>query len=344
MSYFRLSKAYKPLFAALLLVMVASCNRQTASDTAAIDGTVFTDENGNGRQDENEPGIAGVTVFATHPSTGQMTNALTREDGSFHFDMPPGVFYYDVATGSLPPSDYGYQLTTGRVQYELNVPAGESAPGLIFGYIAVPPAVIEGTVFEDLNGDGLQSPDEPGMPGIRVLALTEAGIPELEATTGEDGTYRIEAGAINHRLTADPSSLPRDYNLTTGKARYNLEVEPGFLASDIDFGFRALQPAVVEGIVFQDMNGNGQLDEGEPGLDGITVRATQIAGDGSDMSTTTDSEGRYRFEALTLVHQIAVDESTLPAGATLTSIPASYPVFLNPGLEAPGLNFGYQID
>lgn len=344
MTYFRLSKAFKPLIIVFLLAVVTSCGRQTKSDTVPIDGTVFADENGNGRQDENEPGIAGVTVFATHPTTGQMTNALTREDGSFHFDMPPGVFLYDVGTDSLPPSDYGYQLTTGREEYRMDVPAGESASGLIFGYAAVPPAVVEGTIFVDQNGDGLQSPDEPGMPGIRVLALSEAGGPELEATTGEDGTYRIEAAAINHRLTADPSSLPPDYILTTGQARYNLEVEPGFLASEIDFGFRALQPAIVEGIVYQDMNGNGKLDEGEPGLDGVTVRATKIAGDGSDMSTTTDSEGKYRFEALTMVHQIAVDESTLPVGAVLTSVPASYPVFLNPGLDALGLDFGYQID
>jgi len=52
----------------------------------------------------------------------------------------------------------------------------------------------------------------------------------------------------------------------------------------------------ISGIKFHDLDGNGFLDEGEPGFSGGTINLMQD--EELISSTSTDSEGRYTFENL----------------------------------------------
>jgi SdrD B-like domain len=47
----------------------------------------------------------------------------------------------------------------------------------------------------------------------------------------------------------------------------------------------------ISGVVFNDLNGNGVQDAGEPGLTGWTVTATESV----DLTTTTDSTGHFQI-------------------------------------------------
>ena len=62
-------------------------------------------------------------------------------------------------------------------------------------------ATIEGFVWEDLNSDGLQDPDEPGIEDVFVIVYTPdeepAGFSDL---TDEDGNYSIEVPAGTYLL------------------------------------------------------------------------------------------------------------------------------------------------
>ncbi len=80
-------------------------------------------------------------------------------------------------------------------------------------------------------------------------------------------------------------------------------------------GLRALRGVSVEalearsllstvlGQVIDDMNGNGLRDVGEPGLAGVTVTLERIdsvtGATTSPETTTTDSNGQYRFNGVT---------------------------------------------
>jgi uncharacterized repeat protein (TIGR01451 family) len=83
--------------------------------------------------------------------------------------------------------------------------------------------------------------------------------------------------------------------------------------------------------VFNDRNGNGQQDPGEPGVDNVTVTLTQPGPDGQfgtpddiTQTTTTNNNGNYSF-------------SDLPAG--------SYRVTVNPPFNLPEVTTGNrQID
>ncbi len=75
---------------------------------------------------------------------------------------------------------------------------------------------------------------------------------------------------------------------------------------------------VVCGFVWNDLNGNGIQDAGEPGLDGVTVTASNGA------TTTTDTNGLYSFTSQQLPvgdYQIVIDSTLPPFGAGTSASP-----------------------
>jgi hypothetical protein len=99
------------------------------------------------------------------------------------------------------------------------------------------------------------------------------------------------------------------------------------------------QPAVAEGTVFEDLNYNGQLDEGEPGLAGLNVTAQ--TSDGRRIVVGTDSKGYFRFEEPFIQHRITVNTSIFPADYVLTTEMDFYDTNVMPGNIRSELNFGY---
>ena len=96
---------------------------QLVSDTAltlpgvqATDGsigdTVWSDTNGNGKQDSGEKGIAGATVRLT--IGGVTIDATTDANGAYLFtDLPAGIYTATLVVSSLPqPSDGELKVTT----------------------------------------------------------------------------------------------------------------------------------------------------------------------------------------------------------------------------------------
>ncbi len=59
----------------------------------------------------------------------------------------------------------------------------------------------------------------------------------------------------------------------------------------------SLAPGSIGDVVWEDLNGNGQQDENEPGIEGVAVDLLSEDGE-VILSTKTDAEGHYRFEAL----------------------------------------------
>jgi hypothetical protein len=97
----------------------------------------------------------------------------------------------------------------------------------------------------------------------------------------------------------------------------------------------------LSGTVFQDINGNGVPDAGEPGLAGQTV-FLDLSGSGvltsADPTATTDGSGRYQF---TVASHNPYTVRTVLLGGMLLAAPAagSYAVTTANGNDIPGLNF-----
>ena len=171
------------------------------------------------------------------------------------------------------------------------------------------PASIGDRVWEDLNGDGVQDEGEPGLPGVRVELVDGSGV-LADTTTDENGhyeftglrpgTYRIRVvPPAGYRITeADAGSddeRDSDIDEISGVAP-DTELTEGENDPSWDAGL--YRPVSVGDRVWLDLNADGVQDDDETtGVSGVTVTLLNAVGDAAG-TTTTDADGRYRFEGL----------------------------------------------
>lgn len=286
----------------------------------AIGNSVWIDENGNGVQDAGESGLANVVVELYDSSATLVGTTLTDLNGNYLFSsLPPGDYWVQVDSTSLPtgllptvPGVAGADYNNQSQPYSVTVTAGAEDMTADFGYTWVDPANIGGNtgngalgdrVWIDADGDGVQDPGEPGLPGATVQLYTDPdgdgvydtpfGAPVI---TGPDGSY------IFTNLPPDGYVVgvtpPPGYAATSGPIGEVIPLSPGDVYLNADFGFQPTGPAGTIGdAIWLDANGNGVLDGGEYGIAGVTV-ALLDAGGNVIATTTTDANGNYSFAGL----------------------------------------------
>ena len=196
-------------------------------------------------------------------------------------------------------------------------------------------------VWEDLNGDGIQNAGEPGVPDVTVNLLDCQGNPVLGAngnpvttTTDVDGKYlfsNLEAGCYVVEFVPPPGygvtlrdqgtddAADSDADLTTGRSQ---DVNLGANDSNLTVDAGLVKLAALGDFVWDDLNGDGVQDAGEPGVSGVTVNLLDCQGnpilDGNNnpVTTTTDADGKYLFSDLQ--PGCYVVEFVAPAGRVFT--------------------------
>ena len=159
---------------------------------------------------------------------------------------------------------------------------------------------ISGSKFDDLNGNGVRDAGEPGLQGLTVFidansdnALNPG---ETRVITDVNGNYTFSGLAPGtYRIRqVQPAGLVQT---TTNSA--DVTLGSGEDATGVNFGdFRLIS---ISGAKFQDTNGNGVRDSGEPGLQGWTVFLDANNNgvlDAGETSTTTDANGSFTFANL----------------------------------------------
>lgn len=317
----------------------------------AITGNVFNDINDDGHRQNNEPGLSGWTVYLdlNHDEKredGEPT-ATTDAHGAYSLThLAPGAYQVrligkDGWTQTAPAHGFAQSV---------HVEAGQTLPDVNFGVFHVPTTgTLFGRVFNDANGNGTRDAGEAGLPGWQVFIDTnndqkhEDGEPIL--TTGAGGEYtfsNLPAGTYNVRVILKSGW---QQTLPAHGAAQVISVTAGHTSDGGIFGVREIPApsAVVEGMVFNDLNGDGHHEDGEPGLAGWQVYV-DLNGDGKredgEAIATTDSSGHYRLAhlpagsyTLRLIAQ-AGWRQTAPANG------AGQPVTLIAGQSVNGENFG----
>lgn len=171
---------------------------------------------------------------------------------------------------------------------------------------------IKGVVYEDTNGNGVQDPGEPGIRNVSVVITDSSGASQTVTTT-RNGMYMatVPPGATVTDIVE--STLPPGYVQTGGEDPSTVVVPVDGTATDSD-GFQIL--GKVKGVVYEDINGNGSQDDGEPGLEGVDVVITDSLG--GTITLTTDSTGMYMADVPVGPTVTDIVESTLPDGALQT--------------------------
>ena len=213
---------------------------------------------------------------------------------------------------------------TGAVTMDTNVISnvcpvggpGDGGPGYSGGLefddngdvvpVAADAGIVQGTKFNDLEGDGVFDAGDPGLGGwVIYIDYNNDGIyqspTEPSAVTNPNGTYTItgvDPGTWNVREVGQfgwTNSFPATIDVF-GRFQ-SVTVPPNGGVAGVDFG-NYLRTSV-HGYLFNDLNGNG-VDDGEPRLVGWTVILVGTNGMGAPVSATTVSGagGEYAFTGL----------------------------------------------
>ncbi|NIP80553.1 MAG: hypothetical protein GWM90_15570, partial [Gemmatimonadetes bacterium] len=176
---------------------------------------------------------------------------------------------YDLLTGI----DYG-GIAVDRARVSLGV---RRRIGLPLPLPRTP--VLEGTVFDDRNGDGRRGPEEPPLAGV------ELRLGALHATSDEDGRFRFyESGGGPLRIPA--SGLPRG-------ALVPADVH---LPSTGTVDVPVIRTATLEVEAFLDRDGDRVMDEAEDRAGGVLVSVVDDRRRTRD--AVADADGRVRFGSL----------------------------------------------
>ncbi|HJQ27527.1 MAG TPA: hypothetical protein VKA60_26815 [Blastocatellia bacterium] len=179
-----------------------------------------------------------------------------------------------------------------------------------------------GRVYQDLNLNGYYDPgiDKP-QADVRVHVDGS-----FFTTTDRNGEFRIDNVKVgSHTVYMELQSVRADLTLLTGSEQTAVLVT----GRDTIVDFRLVQTGRLQGMVWLDLNGNGQPDPGEPGLADVRI----VTGSGRD--TLTDATGEFVLSDLPPgEHVVLIDEKTLPD--MQRSATGSVRVTIKPGGETRG--------
>jgi hypothetical protein len=300
----------------------------TVEPKAIVGDFAWDDINGNGRQDLNEPGINGVSVslynvLGNSFVASTITASRSGNAGYYEFEVCKGNYYivfggvpdYVRTTKNAPDTNNGNDSNpdkiTGRTDnFTLN--PGDNNPTIDAGYFRL--AKLGDYVWEDLDVDGIQDGNEPGISGVIVRLLDENGN-QLEFTvTDINGYYlfdNLNPGNYIVKFDTKPGFIPTaqnrgvndaldsDSDPVTGRSQ-GVTLVGGQMDLTIDAGFYRL--ARIGDFVWEDINLNNIQDPFEPVLQGVQVTLNGTKGtDGSlvNLVTTTNNLGIYDFNNLT---------------------------------------------
>jgi hypothetical protein len=296
---------------------------------------------------------AGVVVGTTITDAGGnylFTNVTPGSGYTVGFTPPSGTAF-TTSTGAVSQvANSDANTTTGRTG-GFNVAAGEQVTYVDAGLVSMATtlASLGDRVWYDNNRDGDQDAGEPGVSGVTVnlyfdanadgfINGAEATTPLRTTTTDAFGNYIFNGLTPgNYQVgfvaptgltittrdatggTAPADGTDSDADQATGRTTlYGLPA--GAKNLSVDCGMYSTQPAANVGalgnFVWNDLNGNGVQDAGEPGVGGITVILYNNAGTPVD-TVTTDATGGYLFTNLT-PGSYTVGFSNLPAGFSFT--------------------------
>jgi hypothetical protein len=156
------------------------------------------------------------------------------------------------------------------------------------------PASIAGLVWNDWNGNSLRDPDEPALAyaGVTLWAGDEA----LQSViTGPDGQYRF-SGLAPGQYRVEETDPPGHRSTTADEVM--LEVGCGETVQGFGDQLETECPRGLIGIVWNDVDGNGRLDPGEPPLPGALLMLRNSEDEDVEDPQVTGAGGIYRFGSL----------------------------------------------
>lgn len=336
---------------------------------------VWNDKNRNGIQEDGESGIDNVTVKLKDSYGTLIGTRASGPNGAYSFTgLCNGDYLVEVDTSTLPsnfvpsPTHQGSDPARDSNQNSSMVSLTTDSPSdmtVDFGYNSPCSGQVGDLVWHDRNRNGIQDPGEPGIGNLKVSLRDQQSYSLITSTTTDGfgiyqfnglcaGNYRVEVtppigfvatpATQGDNTAADSNPNPADVSLLNDNT----------VEKTIDFGFNTPCNSGIGDFVWNDLDGDGIQDTGEPGFNGVRVFlkngfSNEIA------AATTTVNGYYQFGGLCAGnYRIEVDSTTLPAGSVpsptgngtlpeVDSNPSPAAVILDTDSKIdPTIDFGYH--
>ncbi|MBL7766589.1 MAG: hypothetical protein JNJ58_10875, partial [Chitinophagaceae bacterium] len=314
---------------------------------ASLGNAVWYDLNNDGIQTAGEPGVQGVSVTLYDNTNTAIATTTTDGNGEYSFvGLAPGT--YSIGFGNLPD---GYSFTAqnsdaqginGSANSDADVltgltasvtlNAGDNNQNVDAGVVSTTVAAIGDYVWYDMDQDGLQDANEPGLGGILVTLYDNTNTAVTSAITTPEGFYiftNVVPGTYTIGFSSIPSGMVFTQQVGAATDNNNSNVNPltgqtasftvaaGTYNPTIDAGLTTPINAGLGNYVWLDVNENGYQDPGEPGVAGVMVTLYDQSGTTVLATAVTDGDGGYSFTGLTEGSYI-IGFSNLPPGTTPT--------------------------
>lgn len=209
-------RAWLPTILGLLGVVSSA-----QADPISVGNFVWRDVDEDGIQDAGEPGMAGVTVQLWNAAKTQLIDSATSNASGIYELMAPGAGDYRVRVllpsmdAEFSPKNLGASDLTDSDVNPTGTDFGFTDPytfasnvisitSIDAGIVLPSPVDIGDFVWDDLDKDGVQDTNEPGVPGIVVQLWNDARNDLLDQTTTDPaGNYVLlapDAGAYRVRV------------------------------------------------------------------------------------------------------------------------------------------------
>lgn len=251
----------------------------------SIGDYLWIDTDGDGQQDVDEDGIGLVSLNLYQDQDGDgvidTEDALVDTTITLDYEVIDG--YLDVNGDDTTAGDtaddaadlLGYDIIDGLVDINDDGSITTADDGTWFGY-----TVLDGYI--DIDGDtatGSDAGDDADLYGLYDFTNLPAGDYIVEIAQSEFGNGGDLEG---YTLTSTGSS----YTNTFAQISYEVTLTAGEDFDEADFGFAK---SSIGDLIWQDNNGNGLYDAGEPGLNGVLVNLYEDVNNNGVYDSITDT-------------------------------------------------------
>jgi len=291
-----------------------------------ITGITFHDFNGNGNIDTSDAPLFGWKVKITGPELDSM---FTDVNGQYIFSsLRPGNYVVSefVKTGWLQT------FPVGSGGHNITLISGDSLWGRNFGNAF--PCQLSGYSFVDYNGNGMR---DSGDNGISQRIIRLSGTATYTLLSNQSGNFQFINLSPGQYFLRQEQEDEWIQTLPPPPGLYALNLFSGTVDSGKDFG--NFQLGKIIGRKFNDFNGNGTYDEGEPFLPNWKIRLNGTKTD----SLLTDAEGWFMFNGLFHGEYIVSEQQQSGWTQTYPTSPGTYTIQILSGTIVDTVYFGNRL-
>ena len=280
-----------------------------AVSTGSLRGSIWWDADMDGKKQSGEGGYAGAEVRIASQAAGVSRTFITGKDGTYRFEgLLAGSYTLTVtlpedAMFTLPGGDSmlteGYTFTASRT-----VTVQDQTEGTVPVIGVMPATSLTVRLYNDVNANGLWDAGEPPFAGATLEVLKGDAVRATVLSDG-DGLARVPAlrgGDIDVRVTLPDGQVftvegeQNDFSALAATGDMTLPVTAPH-GEETRLYAGVTLPAAVSGVLFNDENLTGIMEDGETGLAGFTVQAVDANGKVAAQAAT-DADGAYSFRNL----------------------------------------------